>query len=114
VTGTLAHTALEVATALDQQGIGVTVLHMATVKPLDTAALDQLAESHELIVTLEEHQAAGGLGGAVAEYYSQHVPKRVLRIGIDDQFGQSGEPAELLTHYGLDAATLCQKIKERA
>lgn len=106
VTGTLTHAALEAAKALDAQGIGVTVLCMPTIKPLDTAALDALAAEHEHIVTLEEHQVAGGLGSAVAEYYSETQPKRVLRMGVKDEFGQSGTPDELIAHYGMDAAAV--------
>lgn len=111
VTGTLAHTALEVARTLHEEGIGVSVLHMATIKPLDTAALDELGARHDVIVTLEEHQAAGGLGGAVAEHYSEQAPKRVVRIGVQDQFGQSGTPDELIAHYGLDTASVLARIR---
>ncbi len=110
VTGVLAHNALEAATLLAKQGVGVTVLHMPCIKPLDTDALEVLAQDHETIVTLEEHQMAGGLGGAVSEYYSEHMPKRVVKIGVPDTFGQSGEPEELIAHYGLDAASVAEKI----
>jgi transketolase len=102
-TGILAHDAIVAATDLGEQGIGVSVLHMPTIKPLDTAALDQFGSEHDVIVTLEEHQVAGGLGGAVSEYYSEHMPKRVVKLGVHDQFGQSGTPSELLAHYGLDS-----------
>lgn len=111
VTGTLAHTALVVAETLNQTGVGVSVLHMPTIKPLDTAALDSFGAQHDTIVTLEEHQIIGGLGGAVAEYYSQYAPKRVVRIGIADQFGQSGTMTELYAHYGLDEASVIERIR---
>ena len=84
---------------------------MPTIKPLDTAALDLFGASHELIVTVEEHQVAGGLGGAVAEYYSAHNPKRIVRVGVQDQFGQSGEPEELLAHYGMDTDSIIAAIR---
>lgn len=112
VTGTLAHAAIEAAMELNKNGIGVSVLHLATIKPLDTAALDAFAAEHQEIVTLEEHQIAGGMGSAVAEYYSSTNPKRVTRIGINDVFGQSGEPNELLTFYGLDSASVTKRITE--
>ena len=112
VTGTLAHTALEAAMQLNQAGVGVSVLHLPTIKPLDTDALDALAADHTEIVTLEEHQVAGGMGSAVAEYYSSAKPKRVTRIGINDQFGQSGTPEELLAHYGLDTKSVVERIKQ--
>ena len=110
-TGILAHNALVAAQLLNQEGIGVSVLHMPTIKPLDTAALDMFGQEHEIIVTLEEHQVAGGLGGAVAEYYSEYAPKRVIKLGVHDQFGQSGTPEELLTHYGMDAKTILDTIR---
>lgn len=110
VTGTLAHNALEAALLSAKAGIGVTVLHMPCIKPLDTKALDALAAECETIVTLEEHQVAGGLGSAVSEYYSEYAPKRVVKIGVQDQFGQSGEPEELIAHYGMDATSVAEKI----
>ena len=75
-----------------------------------TAALDLFGEAHGAIVTVEEHQVAGGLGSAVAEYYSEHNPKKIIRIGVHDQFGQSGEPEELLAHYGMDTKTIVETV----
>lgn len=101
VTGVLLFNALKAAMELEAQGIGTTVLHMPTIKPLDKETLLEVAKSHAGIVTVEEHQRAGGLGGAVAEYLSEVHPIKIVRIGVDDQFGQSGEPEELVEHYGL-------------
>jgi transketolase len=101
VTGTLLYNALKAAQALEAQGIGVTVLHMPTIKPLDTKALLEVAEKVSALVTVEEHQQAGGLGGAVTEYLSEVLPKKVIRVGVPDTFGQSGEPDELIEHYGM-------------
>jgi transketolase len=106
VTGTLLHNALVAAKELNEQGIGASVLHMATIKPLDKEALLTFAEEHGALVTVEEHQRAGGLGSAVAEYLSEVRPTHISRIGVDDQFGQSGEPDELLAHYGMDTANI--------
>lgn len=111
-TGTMAHTAIVAAKQFNDSGIGASVLHMPTVKPLDTDALDAFGREHEMVVTIEEHQVFGGLGGAVSEYYSEQMPKRVLKIGVRDQFGQSGEPEELLVHYGLDVATIVERVTE--
>ena len=111
-TGILAHNTLLAAQTLEQEGIGVSVLHMPTIKPLDSQALDMFGEAHELIVTLEEHQVAGGLGSAVAEYYSLHNPKRIIRLGVQDQFGQSGTQDELLSHYGMDEKTIVETIRK--
>lgn len=112
VTGILAHNALVAAQTLNTEGIGVSVLHMPTIKPLDTQALDLFGQTHDTIVTVEEHQVAGGLGGAVSEYYSEHAPKRVIKIGVHDEFGQSGEPEELIAHYKMDAESIQKKIRE--
>ncbi len=112
VTGILTHTALEAARQLNGDGVGVSVLCMPTIKPLDTAALDTFGEEHEQIVTLEEHQVAGGLGSAVAEYYSATNPKRIIRLGVQDDFGQSGTPDELYEHYGMDVKTLMETVKK--
>ncbi len=107
VTGTLAHNALMAAKELSEQhSIGTGVLHMATIKPLDTGALSAFAEEHGVLVTVEEHQVAGGLGSAVAEYLSEVRPTKIARIGVRDQFGQSGEPDELVAHYGMDTAAI--------
>ncbi len=112
VTGTLAHSALMAAVQLNELGIGASVLHMPTVKPLDTEALAEFGATHKYIVTVEEHQIVGGLGSAVVEYYSDTTPKRVLRLGVHDEFGQSGTPDELLSHYGMDTATIVTKTKQ--
>jgi len=102
VTGTLLFNAIKAAVLLERQGIGTTVLHVPTVKPLDELAVLRVAEENKALVTIEEHQITGGLGGAVTELVSMHSPKKILRVGVADKFGQSGEPDELLKHYGMD------------
>lgn len=111
VTGTLAYNALKAAVALEAVGIATTVVHMATIKPLDTGMLKTLAESHTAFVTVEEHQVAGGFGSAVAEYVSEVSPRKVIRLGIQDEFGQSGEPNELIEHYGLGISSIVEAGK---
>jgi transketolase len=112
VTGTLAHNALVAAKELNEQhGIGASVLHLATIKPLDTEVLLRFAEEHGVLVTVEEHQVAGGLGSAVAEYLSEVRPTKIARIGVRDQFGQSGEPDELIAHYGMDTAAIVRAAR---
>ncbi len=108
VTGTLAYNAIKAAQALEEKGIGASVLHMATIKPLDTQALITFAKNHDAIVTVEEHQVQGGLGGAVSEVLSGAHPIKIKRLGITDQFGQSGEPEELLKHYHLDIESIVE------
>ncbi|MCB9814227.1 transketolase family protein [Candidatus Nomurabacteria bacterium] len=104
VTGSLLYNALMAAETLQQSGIGASVLHMPTIKPLDGEALEAFAAEHGALVTVEEHQVIGGLGGAVAEHLSETVPTKMIRVGIKDVFGQSGEPEELISFFGLDAA----------
>lgn len=105
-TGALVHAALHVAATLEQQGVAVSVLNMSTIKPLDEAAVLELATTAGALVTVEEHQVAGGLGSAIAEYVAEHKPVPIVFVGIRDQFGQSGTPAELIAHYGLDANSI--------
>ncbi len=110
-TGSLLHNSLMAAVELETQGIGVSVLHMATIKPLDIEALLAFANDHDALVTVEEHQIAGGLGSAVAEYLSGVKPTRIERVGIKDTFGQSGEPNELIAHYGMDTKAVVEAAK---
>jgi len=109
-TGSMFHSAAAAAMELEKKGIGASILHLATIKPLDTANVLKLAVNHDVIVTVEEHQRYGGLGSAVAEFLSENRPTKIIRLGIDDQFGQSGEPEELLKHYGLDKDSIINKI----
>ena len=100
-TGPLSYQSLLAAKNLEAKGIGSIVLHFATIKPLDGDALRAVAARVKGIVTVEEHQAAGGFGSAVAEFISQNCPLPLKIMGVQDQFGQSGTPDELLEHYGL-------------
>jgi len=107
-TGSMSSAALAAARALDADGIGSLVLHVPTVKPLDEAAVLAAAKRAGKVVTIEEHQVAGGFGSAVAEYLSGAYPVPVKRLGIEDRFGQSGDPDELLEHYGLSAPHIAE------
>lgn len=111
-TGALLYNALMAAEELQKEGIGASVLHMATIKPLDTEALVAFAQEHGALVTVEEHQVAGGLGGAVAECLSETHPTRMVRVGIQDSFGQSGEPNELIEHYGMGISSIIAAAKK--
>lgn len=105
-TGTLLYNTLKAAEQLQEQGIAVDVYHFGTIKPLDTTTLDTIAAQCERIVTVEEHQVAGGFGSAVAEYVAESNPTQVIRVGVHDQYGQSGTPAELIVHYGMDISSI--------
>jgi len=110
-TGILAHNALMAAKELNELGIGASVLHMATIKPLDTDALLDFAKNHQALITLEEHQVAGGLGSAVAEYLCSVYPIKIARLGVQDQFGQSGTPEELIAHYGMGVTKVVETAR---
>lgn len=111
-TGIISYQALLAAKILNERGIGASVLHVATIKPLDTEAVRQFAESHDVLVTVEEHQRVGGLGSAVAEYLSLVRPTKILRLGVDDVFGQSGTSEELFAHYGIDGASIAREAEK--
>jgi transketolase len=110
-TCSLSYTALSVAKNLSEQGIESIVLHIPTIKPLDTEAVLDAATRAGSIVTIEEHQIAGGFGSAIAEFLSTKYPVPILRLGMNDEFGQSGDPDELLAHYGLDALSIGKSIR---
>jgi transketolase len=100
-TGALVYKALKVAHDLEKEGKRVKVLNLATIKPLDEDAVWKLAHEAGAIVTVEEHQIAGGMGSAVAECLARHFPVPMEFVGVNDKFGQSGTPDELLEHYGM-------------
>lgn len=111
VTGSLLYNALMASEELQKAGVGVSVLHMPTIKPLDGEALEAFAKEHGALVTVEEHQIAGGLAGAVAEHLSQTVPTKIACVGVHDSFGESGEPDELIAHFGMDVPSIVEAGK---
>lgn len=110
-TGTMTFEALLAATLLQVRGISVDVIHVPTVKPLDEATVLASAGRTGLVVTVEEAQIAGGLGGAVAELLSSRLPTRVLRLGVEDRYGESGTPRELLHAFGLTGEQIAERVK---
>jgi transketolase len=102
--GTMTYQALVAAEMLAKDGISAEVIHVPTVKPLDGDTIIKSAKKTGAVVTVEEGQINGGLGGAIAELLGENLPTPLKRIGMKDEFGQSAkEPEELLKHYGLDA-----------
>ena len=101
---------LEAANELDKQQIQVGVLHLPSIKPLNEAALLEACSAYDLIFTVEEHSVFGGLGGLVAELLSAHAPRRVIRYGLEDKWGESAPNDFLLDKYGLSALQVSQRI----
>jgi transketolase len=99
--GGLLYNALLAARELEKEKIGSIVLNVHTIKPLDTSQIVELAKKAGAVVTVEEHQVHGGLGGAVAEALAKHAPAPIEFIGMQDTFGESGAPAELIAKYGM-------------
>jgi len=102
-TGTMTYQALAAAEKLSKDGIHAEVLHIPTIKPLDEKAILKCAKKTGKIITVEEGQIIGGLGGAVTELLSEKHPTKIIRMGMQDRFGESGKPEQLLEHFGLTA-----------
>lgn len=102
-TGIMTYQALVAAEELAQVGISAEVVHVPTIKPLDAITILQSVQKTGHVVTAEEAQIAGGLGGVVAELLMEEYPVPMRRIGMRDHFGESGQPDELLKHFGVDA-----------
>lgn len=111
-TGLMVQEACKAAQLLEKEGISARVLDMHTIKPLDREAVLAAAEETGCIVTAEEHNILGGLGGAVAEVLIESRPTPMVRVGVRDCFGRSGSAQELLKLYHLDAADLVAAAKQ--
>ncbi len=110
-TGFMVHLAAEAAELLAAEGIDAGVINIHTIKPLDTELLVNAAKKTGAIVTAEEHSVVGGLGAAVCEALSESCPVPVMRVGVQDKFGKSGQVPELLEEYGLTAKNIAAKAK---
>ncbi|OGC87133.1 transketolase [Candidatus Adlerbacteria bacterium RIFCSPHIGHO2_02_FULL_54_18] len=112
-TGPLLAEALEAAKKMEH-ALPAVVINIHTIKPLDREHIVEHARAAGAVVVVEEHQVAGGLGGAVAECLSEEYPVPIEFVGIKDRFGQSGEPKELIAYYGMDAAHIEEAAKKAA
>jgi len=110
--GSLVHNALLAASELWHQGTSVLVLNNHTIKPMDEQAVIEVAKRAGAIVTVEEHQIVAGMGSAVAEVLARNYPVPIEFVGVPDVYGQSGEPAELLKHFGLDPRGIMEKVRK--
>lgn len=111
-TGPMTYQALVAAEQLFKHGIDLEVIHCPTIKPLDGATILQSVHKTKHVITVEEAQINGGLGGAIAELLGEEFPVPIKRLGIRDRFGESGKPEELLEHFGLTAKHIAQAAKE--
>lgn len=111
-TGALLYKALVVARALEKEKIGVKVVNLPTIKPLDEETLLSVIEETGALVTVEEHQIIGGMGSAVAEFASLKKPVPIEFIGVKNKFGQSGNQAELIKHYGMDEESIINAVRK--
>lgn len=110
--GSLLYNALVAAKMLEEKGIGTVVVNAHTIKPLDAHTIVPLAKKIGAVVTVEEHQIAGGLGSAIAELLAKEAPTPIEFIGVHDSFGESGTPAELIEKYGMSAKDIAQAVKK--
>ncbi len=97
---------------LKEHGISARVVNVPCVKPIDETTIINCARETKFVVTVENHSKTGGLGSAVCEILSQYYPTKVYRLGMHDQFGQSGKAEELLSFYGLDCPALVKRISD--
>ena len=111
-TGLPVSSCLEAAEKLAADGIDAKVINIHTIKPLDEELVVAAAKETGKVVTVEEHSVIGGLGSAVCDVLAEKAPTKVLKIGINDTFGESGPAAELIKKYGLDTDSIYEKIKE--
>jgi transketolase len=109
--GPLLYNALLAALALAKEGVNCRVVNNHTVKPMDEKTIITAAKECGVVVTVEEHQIAGGMGSAVAELLAQNFPVPIEFVGMRDEFGQSGEPNELIEHYGMGAKDIVAAVK---
>ena len=111
-TGVTVAEAIKAKEQLAKEGILVRVLDMYSLKPVDKEAIIRCAKETKRMITVEDHQIAGGLGSIVCEVLAEEYPCKVERMGINDCFGKSGKPEELMQAFGIDAEAIYQKIKE--
>ena len=111
-TGVLVHNALVAAKDLEKEKINTIVLNVHTIKPLDDKKIASLAKKIGAVVTVEEHQVMGGLGGAVAEALAQHAPVPQEFVGLQNTFGESGNPWDLINKYGMGVKDIVRAVKK--
>ena len=111
-TGTMTYQLLVAAKVLESKGVQAEVVHVPTIKPLDEKVILDSVRKTGRALTAEEAQMAGGFGGAVAELLGASLPTPLMRIGMQDRFGESGDPDELIKHFGLDGPSIADQAKQ--
>jgi len=111
-TGTMTYQLLVAAKVLESKGVQAEVVHVPTIKPLDEKVILDSVRKTGRALTAEEAQMAGGFGGAVAELLGTSLPTPLMRIGMQDRFGESGDPDELIKHFGLDGPSIADQAKQ--
>ncbi|MFH1402021.1 MAG: transketolase C-terminal domain-containing protein [Patescibacteria group bacterium] len=111
-TGHLVHQAIQASRELAEEEIMTTVLNLSVIKPLDEKIILEFAKNLKALVTVEDHQLAGGMGSAVAELLAQNYPLRIEFVAVKDKFGQSGMPEELMRYYELDAQAIKKAVRK--
>lgn len=111
-TGIVVSEALIAQKELEKQGIKVRVVDIHTIKPIDREMIIKCAKETEKLISIEDHSVIGGLGSSIAEVLADEYPKKLIRIGIKDEFGKSGKATELLKEYGLTAENIIEQIKK--
>jgi len=110
--GPLVHNAILAAAELESEGVKVRVLNNASVKPMDEEAIVKAAQDAKAVVTVEEHQVAGGMGGAVAEVLARNFPVPIEFVGVQNRFGESGSPEELIEHFGMGVSHIKKAVEK--
>jgi transketolase len=110
--GSLVHYALMAARDLEEEGIGTMLINSHTIKPLDEKTILEAAETCGAVVTVEEHQVSGGLGGAVAELLAKKLPTPMEFIGMQNVFGESGDPKDLIEKYGMGVGSIKEAVRK--
>ena len=110
--GPLVHNAILAAAELEKEGVKVRVINNPSIKPMDEDTIIKAARDARAIVTVEEHQVTGGMGSAVAEVLAKNYPVPMEFIGVQNSFGQSGEPQELIEHYGMGVSHIKDAVKK--
>ena len=112
VCGSLVHNALLAAEQLESEGVNVRLINNVSVKPMDEQTIIAAAADAGAVVTIEEHQVAGGMGSAVAEVLAKNSPVPIEFIGVQNHFGESGEPNELIEHFGMGVSHIVEAAKK--